>query len=249
MDILTFESLICLVSAHIIGDFLLQTAKDVCRKHRLSILLKHAATVGTITYILLGLWDEWFLPVAIFLSHGFIDYIKISLAQRFNQRPLPWFILDQLIHLLVLVFLAKSFWVPVDQGFWIRNLGSTYLQVLILTSGLVLTVRTGSMVIEMAVKPYLVQMRGTMDQPAKGLKNGGRVIGQLERAMIFLFVMAGQPNAIGFLIAAKSILRFGEIKDRENRMEAEYIIIGTLMSFLFGLAASYAARYLLMQLP
>ena len=71
------------------------------------------------------------------------------------------------------------------------------------------------------------------------------MIGQLERALILLFVLVGEPAAIGFLIAAKSVLRFGEVKEPRNRMEAEYIIIGTLASFLFGLLVAYPTRYLL----
>jgi len=66
------------------------------------------------------------------------------------------------------------------------------------------------------------------------------VIGQWERALIFLFVLVGQLGGIGFLIAAKSIFRFGELKDPTNRREAEYITIGTLMSFGTAMAIAYA---------
>jgi hypothetical protein len=38
-------------------------------------------------------------------------------------------------------------------------------------------------------------------------------------------------EAIGFLIAAKSILRFTDMKGNNLRKEAEYVLIGTLMSF------------------
>jgi len=47
------------------------------------------------------------------------------------------------------------------------------------------------------------------------------------------------------LIAAKSIFRFGEIKEPKYRREAEYIIIGTLMSFSYGILISYATKYFL----
>jgi hypothetical protein len=79
----------------------------------------------------------------------------------------------------------------------------------------------------------------------RGFVDGGRIIGQLERAMIYLFVLVGQPAAIGFLIAAKSVFRFGELSDRANRMEAEYILIGTLYSFLFGTLVAYLVGFLL----
>lgn len=70
------------------------------------------------------------------------------------------------------------------------------------------------------------------------------MIGQLERALIFVFVLVQQFSAIGFLIAAKSIFRFGELRDRSNRMEAEYIIIGTLISFLWAIVAALLTRLL-----
>ena len=54
-----------------------------------------------------------------------------------------------------------------------------------------------------------------------------------------------QPSGVGFLIAAKSLLRFGEVREGANRMEAEYIIIGTLASFLFGLIIAYGTRWIL----
>jgi hypothetical protein len=53
-----------------------------------------------------------------------------------------------------------------------------------------------------------------------------------------LLVLTDQPNAIAFLIAAKSIVRFGEIKDASQRKVAEYIIIGTVLSFGWALLIS-----------
>ena len=46
----------------------------------------------------------------------------------------------------------------------------------------------------------------------------------------------GQPGAIGFLVAAKSILRFEEAKKQKL---AEYVLIGTLLSFTLAMALSY----------
>jgi hypothetical protein len=57
-------------------------------------------------------------------------------------------------------------------------------------------------------------------------------------------------GTIGFLIAAKSILRFPEIAARDEngsrmRAAAEYVIIGTLMSFIGGLGGGLLAREIL----
>ena len=73
------------------------------------------------------------------------------------------------------------------------------------------------------------------------LPQGGRLIGRLERAMILMLVLAGQPDGIGFLIAAKSLLRFNELARDQDRRASEYVIIGTLASFAWGLGAAFAA--------
>ena len=55
----------------------------------------------------------------------------------------------------------------------------------------------------------------------------------------------GQFAGVGFLVAAKSIFRFGELKDSENRKQAEYIIIGTFTSFLLAIVLSLVVQALL----
>jgi len=59
--------------------------------------------------------------------------------------------------------------------------------------------------------------------------NAGRIIGLLERLLIYYFVLNHQFAAIGLVIAAKSFARF---KDLERREFAEYVLIGTLFSTL-----------------
>ena len=85
--------------------------------------------------------------------------------------------------------------------------------------------------------------QGESTTPERGFAGGGATIGRLERLLIYLFVMAGEPSGIGFLIAAKSVFRFGELSDKANRLEAEYITIGTLMSFAVGLTLSIAMQF------
>ncbi len=65
-------------------------------------------------------------------------------------------------------------------------------------------------------------------------------------------VLAGQPDGVGFLITAKSILRFGEVS-REGatggRGISEYVIIGTLASFGWAWAVAYCTGQVLNALP
>lgn len=62
-----------------------------------------------------------------------------------------------------------------------------------------------------------------------GLASAGKWIGICERILILTFVIMGQYTAIGFLMTAKSILRFSE---KENtQLKTEYVLVGTLVSF------------------
>ncbi len=78
-----------------------------------------------------------------------------------------------------------------------------------------------------------------------GLPNAGKYIGYLERLLIVTFVWSGELSAIGLLIAAKSIFRFGEIKNIEDRKLAEYILIGTFLSYSLALAVSFICKWVL----
>ena len=126
----------------------------------------------------------------------------------------------------------------------------------VVVAGLAVAVEWGGAFVGRAIKRFtddlypapkpggLISDRGL----PKGFADGGKTIGRWERLLIFLFVLADAPTAIGFLVTAKSILRFGEIKDADHQKEAEYILIGTLMSFGFALIASYGTRVALVAL-
>ena len=82
------------------------------------------------------------------------------------------------------------------------------------------------------------EVPGTDEDPEnKKNKHGnfhsGKLIGYLERCLILIFVVLSQYEAIGFLIAAKSILRFGEASSGTEK--SEYVLAGTLLSLAFAL--------------
>ncbi len=246
------QILICLLTAHFLGDFIFQTDADASRKKRVFILLKHAFIVAAGGYLLCGIWDLWLIPLILFLTHGLIDSVKV----RVRKETAYSFILDQAAHLAVITVIVVAMvhpkMIPISKPsiFWVELLGKGFLEFLIVVSGLVASIRAGGILIELAVKPFTDELekgqKGTRTNGpsmSKGFENGGKVIGYLERSLIFLLILTGQPGGIGFLIAAKSILRFGEVKDRQNRLEAEYIIIGTLMSFGYGMFIAYVTQF------
>ncbi len=76
-------------------------------------------------------------------------------------------------------------------------------------------------------------------QEADALDKAGRWIGYLERLLIVTFILAGDYTAIGFLAAAKGLFRFNDPK------RAEYVIVGTLLSFTIAVLIGAAAACLL----
>jgi len=57
--------------------------------------------------------------------------------------------------------------------------------------------------------------------------------------LIVLFVVLSQYEAIGFLIAAKSILRFSEATS--GSVKSEYVLTGTLLSLTIALCLGLVA--------
>jgi hypothetical protein len=75
----------------------------------------------------------------------------------------------------------------------------------------------------------------------ESLKDAGKYIGILERILVFIFIILNHWEAVGFLITAKSVFRFGDLKESKDRQLTEYILIGTLISF--GIAITTGIIY------
>ena len=61
---------------------------------------------------------------------------------------------------------------------------------------------------------------------------GGRLIGPLERVLVFLLTITGAYPVLAAVIAAKGIVRFPEIsRDGEKGARAEYFLVGSLVSW------------------
>lgn len=74
----------------------------------------------------------------------------------------------------------------------------------------------------------------------KDTNRAGRWIGILERLLVFVLVLSGQAAAAGIVVAAKSILRFPEISSSPKQIAPEYVLVGSLASWLLAFAAGAA---------
>ncbi|VAW15401.1 hypothetical protein MNBD_BACTEROID01-669 [hydrothermal vent metagenome] len=81
-------------------------------------------------------------------------------------------------------------------------------------------------------------------QRVKSISNVSKYIGVLERILILTFIFVNQFEAIGFLIAAKSIFRFNEAKEGQKQ-KAEYFLFGTLLSFTVAVLVGISVTLLL----
>ena len=77
------------------------------------------------------------------------------------------------------------------------------------------------------------------------LENAGKYIGYSERLLVLLFILLSQYEAIGFLLASKSILRISKENDNEGRKKTEYVLVGTLLSFFIAVVVGLVCRRLL----
>lgn len=227
------ETFAALLLAHAAADFLLQPDRMAQGKRRPAWFAAHIAIVLLTAIAATGTLHPALLALS--LAHAAIDAAK--LASR--STGLPAFLIDQSAHLATVALTAILAPALFASGLWADL---PQLPALCATAaGAIIAIRAGGFAIGLLMAPWAAEI--TLD----GLKNGGRAIGQLERGLIFLMVLGGLPEGIGFLIAAKSVLRFGTV--REEAKLSEYVIIGTLASFGWAMLAAWGTLALTANLP
>ena len=88
----------------------------------------------------------------------------------------------------------------------------------------------------------LIRYAGTGPLPSdEGTKRMGLWIGCTERLIILTFVLANHYDAVGLLVAAKSILR---VSEQQARKQTEYVLLGTLLSLALAVAMGEALKQL-----
>lgn len=75
-------------------------------------------------------------------------------------------------------------------------------------------------------------------------RGAGRWIGPLERLLIYVLVVVGESGAAGLVVAAKSVLRFPEISGTPAKIDPEYVLVGSLASWLVAFTVAVGVRLL-----
>jgi len=81
---------------------------------------------------------------------------------------------------------------------------------------------------------------GVEPSTQRGGFKGGRLIGPLERVIVFMLTLTAAYPILAAMLAAKGIVRFPEIsKDGETGARAEYFLVGSLVSWVIALGAAF----------
>lgn len=247
--------LILLIS-HLLGDFYFQSDSFCKDKESKGIrgyqLYLHAAIVFMLTVLVVFQRSFWVPALIIAIIHFTIDCIKgycgnhIKIKEGREEKALNdsrykifSFVIDQLLHLAVII-LVTFLWTR--NNAWMEyaiNDSAKLLQVLLCATAILVCGKPSNIFIKLILR--YCEVKEVQDDSANNFHSGA-LIGSLERWLILIFVLLNQYEAIGFLVAAKSILRFNEAKEGEK---SEYVLSGTLLSLSIAIVCGLIINYFL----
>ena len=226
--------------AHFIGDFLLQPPSWVKAKQAKKLgawqLYVHSLIHGILILILV--WDQKFIVWAgiLALIHLMIDATKSLMQTRRNQRWL--FFIDQLFHFISIYVIWLFFENKFPSFSFLNN-----EKIILLITLLIFLTRPMSVAVKIFISKWTPDTESGDDTAS--LQSAGQYIGILERLLVFIFMISNEWQAVGFLLAAKSVFRFGNLQESKDRKLTEYILIGTLVSFGVAVLTGMAYRYII----
>jgi hypothetical protein len=216
------------VIALLLSDFVFQPQSLSDKKENkilTSYHLYHAIIVGLVSYLLS--FDFGFWKAALFLTiiHLLTDMFKSWLLLKRETKN--YFFFDQLVHLVSIVIIVFAY----SQLYGINFIFDFEVKIIAIITGFIFCAKPSNIFIKYLFKAYSIETpKETPDNPNElSLPNAGKLIGIVERFLALALIIMGQYEAVGLIIAAKSILRFN------GTQKSEYVLIGTLLSF--GIAA------------
>jgi hypothetical protein len=224
-----------LVLAHLLTDFILQPTSWIesrNKKHFRSLqLYLHGLVTAVAALLFIGI-DYWPVVLVILVTHILIDGWK-------SYRPANalYFLIDQGLHFLVILSCWYFRFFRFDDLINAWNALNTKNNLIIITAYVFVTMPAAILI------GQLTQKWREQITDAVTLGNAGKWIGIIERIIILTLVFHHQYEAIGLLIAAKSLLRFNETNRPE--IKTEYLLIGTLISISLSILTGLVALKLM----
>jgi len=222
------------ITAHLLADFIFQpqwwcNLKE--SKWISKIYFYHAVVVFVCSWILSLSFAFWWAALLIALSHLFVDVMKNYLFQKKIWKNKLFFI-DQAIHLAALTGIV--YWFSKNQC--LDSTSFIPINWIFIIFALIVCTKPANIFIR-----KFMEANDIISINENTLLNAGRIIGSLERVISFILIAFNQFAAVGFIIAAKSILRFRDL----DTAKTEYVLIGSLLSF--GIAILFGIVYQLIR--
>lgn len=256
--------LACLLIAHLLGDFVLQPDSWVRSKLKSGIasygFWLHILTHSTLLLLIGFVFPQYYLSLIIIaITHGVIDAFKIFYLQHTTNSKdrIVAFIVDQLAHLAMIIAVVSQTSLWIDFNYFLQP---SYLFIFL---GYLFITLPAASIIKVLLSSYSKVLNETelkLNQKfnwkelfydkennanQQSLYNAGKYIGIIERILVYTFIIIGQWAAVGFLITAKSVFRFGDLNQGKNRQFTEYVLIGTLLSFGLAILVAIMIKFIL----
>jgi hypothetical protein len=236
----TEQLLVLQFIAHLLTDYTFQPPLKALEKNeygfRSRFLKWHILLAFLLSWVLSFQWLFVCGALVISLIHWLIDGMKIHLnrSRRFGKYA---FFIDQGMHLVIItvVVLLYQRWFYTDPIFYIP----TYTPIPALIACFLFCSKPANILIKELLGVFDIRVRKTGTEETD-LPNAGKLIGIVERWLIVVFILISQFEAIGFLLAAKSIMRFKS----DESLKTEYLLTGTLLSFAIAIGAGLLVSHL-----
>lgn len=163
--------------------------------------------------------NHWFLALCV--AHSCNTFL-IDAVKSYMGKGLWQFLIDQIVHILVLCFIAHQYVLQCHLPIQCLNFRDN-ISIPVFIFAVLCCLKPTNILIKLILERYKIGET----ESCENMKNAGALIGNLERILTLVFVLIGQYEAVGFIIAAKSLLRF---KDTDTA-KTEYVLAGTLLSF------------------
>lgn len=233
---------VLLISGHLVGEFLVQSMRIAEGKRRPGALVIHGIGLYASHWVLL--YPFWTPKLAWGVAALVAVHLLIDFIRAFRPRTLGYFCVDQMLHLVTL----RLFWTwYASDGAPLLRDGLTYgdvatfTRIALLAGAVGLNLRGGDMIVRLLLARFSA-LKERLEATGDELARTGRLIGMLERLLLFVMALLGQWGAVGFILTAKSVARFDKLKRQDF---ADYYLIGTLASLLVAVISGLAVRHVL----
>lgn len=232
------------IIAHLLADYIFQSHHWSNLKRQKIVSLQHIYHVVVVffcSYILSFDFHFWGAALTITILHFGTDVLKsyLQITAEKKNKDFNYFFYDQALHLIILATIS---------GLYLHLYSVNYMldipyKTVFIAFGFVLLSKPTNIFMKNIFMIFKIEIpiddKCDENESEKSLPNAGKLIGIMERYLVFSLILISQYAAVGLIIAAKSILRY------KSSYKNEYILVGTLLSFGFAtLIGIYVASIL-----